>query len=192
MSIDGGEQPEKTASVLVKGYHGTTAETVGRILAQGFRASRNDYDWLGDGVYFFQDAPLRAADWAKAHHAPERPAVVGAEISLDDCLDLLDIGWSSILAEAYDGFLRLCRQTAQPIPRQTGGAHRLDRYVLNYAAAVLAESGIAVRSIRAAFSEGTPVFPNSALFDRSHVQIAVRDLGVIQRAWSHYPGSHEP
>jgi hypothetical protein len=33
-----------------------------KIVVSGFRISSNDWDWLGDGVYFFQDAPLRAWD----------------------------------------------------------------------------------------------------------------------------------
>ncbi|HEU4883856.1 MAG TPA: hypothetical protein VFT45_16470 [Longimicrobium sp.] len=47
------------------GYHGTSAEAARRILSSGFEISRNEYDWLGDGAYFFQDAPLRAREWAK-------------------------------------------------------------------------------------------------------------------------------
>ena len=59
----------------------------------------------------------------------------------------------------------------------------MDRYVINYAVGVLAERGLKIRTIRAAFSEGKPVFPNSALLDLSHVQIAVRDTGLIDKFW---------
>jgi hypothetical protein len=95
-------------------------------------------------------------------------------------MDLLDITWASFLNEAYDLFLTRLKAVGQPIPRQMGGAHRLDRDVINYAVGVLGERGLAIRSVRAAFSEGTAVFPTSALFDRSHVQIAVRDPTVIE------------
>ena len=44
----------------VYGFHGTSIDAAEVILREGFRPSRNAYDWLGDGIYFFQDAPLRA------------------------------------------------------------------------------------------------------------------------------------
>jgi hypothetical protein len=72
------------------GFHGTSVERAERILAHGFEASRNDYDWLGDGAYFFQDALGRAREWAQRFGS--QAAVIGAEIDLDDCLDLLTRG----------------------------------------------------------------------------------------------------
>ncbi|MGB5637309.1 MAG: hypothetical protein WBM44_25005 [Waterburya sp.] len=48
----------------VYGYHGTSLSAAQKIIEQGFNFSINDYDWLGTGVYFFQDAPLRASSWA--------------------------------------------------------------------------------------------------------------------------------
>jgi hypothetical protein len=49
---------------IVYGYHGTSRTKAANILKQGFLASDNDYDWLGTGIYFFQDAPIRATQWA--------------------------------------------------------------------------------------------------------------------------------
>jgi hypothetical protein len=46
-------------SIEVYGYHGTSQAQAASILTNGFQASDNDYDWLGTGVYFFQDAPIR-------------------------------------------------------------------------------------------------------------------------------------
>ena len=66
-----------------------------------FQLSRNDYDWLGDGVYFFQDGLLRAWQWARERHGDEA-AVIGAEIRLVDCMDLLDswLDYEVILTKA--------------------------------------------------------------------------------------------
>ena len=90
--------------VRVYGYHGTTIQAATSILQEGFRLSRNEYDWLGDGIYFFQDAPTRAWEWATTHHGVEA-AVIGAVIRLEDCMDFLDIQWAPVLAETYDAFL---------------------------------------------------------------------------------------
>ncbi|HET7229515.1 MAG TPA: hypothetical protein VFJ16_05900 [Longimicrobium sp.] len=164
------------------GYHGTSVENAERILARGFQASRNDYDWLGDGAYFFQDAPARAAEWARQRFGVDA-AVLGAEIDLDGCLDLLDPRWHDLIRESFNLLVTDLQAAGQRVPRQTFGAHRLDREVINHAAHVVGAEGIAVRSVRAAFIEGEPLFPGSALWSRAHVQIAVRNQDAIVRLW---------
>jgi hypothetical protein len=168
------------------GYHGTRMSLAATILSDGFMPSTNEYDWLGDGVYFFQDAPNRAREWAEECYA-EDSVVIGAEIELRDCIDLIDTGWSEVLADVYDSYLEKLKSEGIPLPRQTTGAHRLDRAVLNYAVSVLNENGFAVRSIRAAFIEGSPIFPNSALLGKAHVQIVVRDTTIIKKMWLENP-----
>ena len=152
-------------------------------MMEGFKLSRNRYDWLGDGVYFFQDAPQRARDWARDRHG-NYGAVIGAHILLDDCIDLLDLGWNQVMANAYDSYVKNLRDSGKPVPVQTRGAHRLDREVMNYMVGVLSEHGLRVTCVRAAFGEGHPVYPDSAFFDRTHVQIAVRDIDAcVQHKW---------
>jgi len=129
-------------------------------------------------MYFFQDAPQRAWEWAEERFG-NSAAVLAADIRLEDCMDLLDRVWFHALSDSYDAFLAQLRQAGIEPPVQTRGAHRLDRAVINYVVGVLAEQGVRVRSVRAAFAEGSPVYPKSALFDKSHVQIAVRDPALI-------------
>ena len=177
------ESPQSRLQFPVTGFHGTTMESADVILRSGFRLSQKPYDWLGDGVYFFQDASERAWQWALENHGHEA-AVIGAELSLVDCLDMLDTTWTKIVTEAYDQFLGCFKQLGMNLPRQTSGAHRLDREVINYVVGVLAEQGIIIRCVRASFAEGRPVYPDSAFYDRGHVQIAVRDVETcINRVW---------
>lgn len=51
---------------LVLGYHGCDKTLVREIVSgQGeLRPSRNDYDWLGEGSYFWEDSYDRAHRWA--------------------------------------------------------------------------------------------------------------------------------
>lgn len=51
--------------ITITGYHGTRLDAVDGILNEGFRPSKNDWDWLGHGIYFWQDAPYRAESWAR-------------------------------------------------------------------------------------------------------------------------------
>ena len=167
----------------MRGYHGTSSQVAILIEAEGFQRSRNAYDWLGDGVYFFQDAPLRAWEWASKRYG-EDAAVVGADISIVNCMDLLDIAWNDVLSDGHDAYLKLLRDLGRSGPTQFKGAHPLDREIINYTAEVLTERGVRISCVRAAFREGRQVYPGSAFFDRSHVQIAVRDIeACIRQVW---------
>ena len=150
---------------------------------EGFRLSRNDYDWLGDGVYFFQDGSLRAWQWARERHGDDA-AVIGADIRLVDCMDLLDLGWSGILSNAHIEYVGLLEKIGRAAPTQSEGAHTLDRDVINYAVDMLARRGVRIACVRAAFQEGGPVYPGSAFYNLSHVQIAIREPeDCIRRIW---------
>lgn len=170
--------------MIVIGYHGTCREYSRKILSDGFELSRNEYDWLGDGIYFFQDAPNHAMEWAKKVHG-KKSVVLATEINLAECMDLIDLPWANFLADIHDNFLYTLKENSIQIPRQTNGAHRLDRSVINFAIKTLEESSIKISSVRAAFLEGNPVYPNSALFEKSHIQIAVREQSIIQKVWEY-------
>ena len=53
-------------SNLILGFHGTTKDRADNIFAgrSGFYASTNDYDWLGNGMYFWENNLERAKQWA--------------------------------------------------------------------------------------------------------------------------------
>jgi hypothetical protein len=82
--------------IEIYGYHGTSQTKATSILASGFRVSDNNYDWLGTGIYFFQDAPLRAHQWATQQY-PGEPAVIRAHLRLENCIDLFDVGWQPLV-----------------------------------------------------------------------------------------------
>ncbi|HUO08184.1 MAG TPA: hypothetical protein VM008_07795 [Phycisphaerae bacterium] len=72
-------------------YHGTSTETAERLVAgEAFDPSKNDDDWFGSGIYFWEYAPKQAWWWAEKFKKKKSPAVVGAIIRLGNCLDLLD------------------------------------------------------------------------------------------------------
>jgi hypothetical protein len=86
------------------------------IVETGFNLSNNEYDWLGKGIYFWQDAPKRAWQWAQSTH-PNNPAVVKSRLKLDrSCLDLLDIGYSPLLKTMYNGFITSYTQQNLTLP----------------------------------------------------------------------------
>ncbi len=172
-------------SLIVYGYHGTSQIKAVNILKHGFLASDNDYDWLGTGIYFFQDAPIRAKQWATQQH-PNNPAVICATIQLENCIDLFDVGWHPSLKNIYNLFIERNRLLNRTLPQQSqrsSKAHRLDCAFLNFVHEFAVKQGQPIDSIRATFIEGERLFPNSAIFDLAHVQIAIRNPTLIQKCY---------
>jgi len=116
--------------------------------------------------------------WARERHGQDA-AVMRALIDLDGCLDLLQPSWFAVLDGAHDRVLAQLAAAGLTPPAQRGLAHGMDRLVVNYVVGALDERGMHIRSVRAAFAEGDPAYPGSALFSLSHVQIAVRDETVL-------------
>lgn len=52
---------------LVIGFHGCNIDTCDNVLHkhQHLKASANKYDWLGNGIYFWENSYQRAYEWAE-------------------------------------------------------------------------------------------------------------------------------
>ncbi len=86
---------------IVLGYHGAkvgAAAEYGKRLLMGevgveeWKQCDNEYDWLGNGIYFWEHSPERARRWAGADGI-----VIGAVIQLGNCLDLTDLRYTGLL-----------------------------------------------------------------------------------------------
>ncbi|HEX4104046.1 MAG TPA: hypothetical protein VHZ04_01025 [Candidatus Paceibacterota bacterium] len=173
---------DQTLTVL--GYHGTSEESATAILEPGeknaerFLFSEKDTDWLGRGVYFFQDAPFRAREWPKVRISPpvrtENPVVLCAEIDLNDCLDLIDIEAAEIIARRYVVLEERYQKAGKSLPLNKGGKHDFDCVLINSVVDQLEAEGRRVSAVRATFIEGKPIVPGSQLYSHAHVQIVVR------------------
>lgn len=166
-------------------YHGTAIRKADRIRAEGFRPSDNPYDWLGDGVYFWERGPGRAWQWACDLYGTADACVVKARVPLADCLDLTDIDGVELLRPFYDRFYAARGEQVVRALRQRGGARRVDSAVINFAIDTLEEDGLTISVVRAAFPEGEPLWrpPDmdpSGLLDRTHVQLAVRNPSIVE------------
>ncbi|MCW3054708.1 MAG: hypothetical protein JWN14_3878 [Chthonomonadales bacterium] len=175
----------QTAPSTIVGYHGCTVEAADRILSERqFLPSTKAYDWLGEGIYFWEYAPYRALDWATAKCRREggTPAVIRADIILGRCLNLLDIEHIAGLSEMYNSYVATLG-TAQ-LPHNTErGAHFLDREIIDvYCRFVAQETTKALQTVRGSYAEGEPIFPGSKILTKAHTQIAVRDVTCILQA----------
>ncbi len=77
---------------FILGFHGNTKETIDAVL-DGTRThlgrSKGRFEWLGHGIYFWENDPQRGLEWAEGIHSKKKSqdtAVVGAIIDLGLCL----------------------------------------------------------------------------------------------------------
>jgi hypothetical protein len=174
----------------VVAYHGCAASFARNLLLGGAEAiaswkeSRNHYDWLGKGIYFWEDGAARALRWAQ-EQAPKKdwgqPAVIGAVIRLGRCFDLLDEEYTALLKRTYEMVAADYRVSAKPLPENKGGEDRkrrdLDCLVINRSVELL--SDLKLQTVRGAFLEGPEAYPGAMIREHTHIQVAVRDRRCI-------------
>lgn len=167
-------------------YHGCDQAVADASFRGGkLQESVNDYDWLGNGIYFWEHGPARAMEWAqfmKQRKKVTTPAVVGALIQLGHCFDLLDVRFTDLLRDMFADFMTTLGAAGDMPPANDPARkmHRLDCAFLNWAIPTIERgSGVRFQTVRGAFVEGEPVYPSAQIFMHSHIQIAVRDPDAI-------------
>jgi hypothetical protein len=108
-------------------YHGCDAQVAGRLLdGEPFRPSSNDFDWLGESIYFWEygyDRAWQFAEQQRLRGKVERPSVVGALLQLGNCFDLMDTRFTAELNDAFELFCTKYEREGWPLPVNGGVAH---------------------------------------------------------------------
>lgn len=176
---------------FILGYHGcdeTVAEDV--LERKPFKASENDYDWLGHGIYFWEANPKRGFQFAKDCYSRatsniQKPAVVGAVIQLGKCLDLTTSHGTQFVKIGYAEYLKSAKKHDLPIPANSGGPdqhfRRLDCAAINTVHKIIdMANDVPFDTVRGIFVEGDPIFDGSKIYDMTHTQICVRNTNSIK------------
>lgn len=183
---------------IVLGFHGCD-ESVGEKVLSGeaqLRMSENAYDWLGHGIYFWENNPERASQYADEGMKGRRgssskirkPFVIGAAIDLGFCLNLLDSGALSEVRIAH-AILREGSETAGfQLPKNEepkGNRASLRRHLDCAVVETLHESRKRRKappydSVRGVFWEGDHLYPGTSLREKNHIQICVRNPNCIK------------
>lgn len=187
---------------LVLGFHGCDRSVAERVLDGSVRhlsPSRNEYDWLGSGIYFWEADPWRAWDFAKEcverrHLTQGRidtPYVVGAVIDLGHCFNLLEIEALRELQRAHQLYVGLSKLGNTQLAKNTGadmGSRKLDRAVVEMLHAFRQAAKLPkYDTVRAAFMEGGELYEGAGFHSKNHIQIAVRETACI-KAYFRLPG----
>lgn len=172
---------------LLLGFHGTDARTAERVLdgKLELEPSRNEYDWLGHGIYFWEYSPSRAWDFAEEkvrRGEIESPQVIGAVIAPGLCLNLLD---SSSLTELRVAF-EVLELSKHDLPENVGGEDLYKRYLDCAVIEMAHEIRRTTKSlppfdtVRGAFWEGRQLYPSAGFKEKNHVQLCVRNRSCIK------------
>ena len=180
---------------LTIGFHGCDQSLVDKVIAgkENLLASTNDYDWLGSGIYFWENNEERALEWAvelskRPGSSVKQPAVIGAIIDLGYCFDLTDTAYLKELKKSYDFALEFSRISGIPLPvNKTMGnstdllLRKLDCYVIQTTHRINREANKrAYDSVRGVFWEGKPLYPNAGFAEKNHIQICICNPNCIK------------
>lgn len=180
---------------LTIGFHGCDQSVVDKVIAgeETLLASKNDYDWLGNGIYFWENNEERALEWAvemskRKNSTIKNPAVVGAVIDLGYCFDLTDSFYLQELKKSYETALEISQMTGEPLPenKPIGGSadlllRKLDCHVIEMTHKINKRANkCSYDSVRGVFWEGKPLYPNAGFAEKNHIQICVCNPNCIK------------
>ena len=184
-------------SQLYLGFHGcdaTFAEQVvlGKVM---LKESDHDYDWLGHGIYFWENNVERAQQWAEdnAHRkgsAIKTPGVLGALLDLGNCLDLTDSGSLKELKLPYETLRKTISLAGLEMPVNVDPIkvtsndrilRKLDCAVISTLHELNQKAGLpAYDSVRGVFWEGDDLYPGAGFKEKNHIQIAIINPNCIK------------
>lgn len=180
---------------FVLGYHGCERALAEEVISgkrKNLRAGKAKYHWLGEGIYFWEDDPHRALEWAigrPASRALTEPCVVGAVIDMRNCLDLRVRQNVELVKEAHQLFLSEAAQAKMDLPENQDAPNDkspdlvmryLDYAVIERLHKMAEETGRPpFDTVRALFHEGVPTYAGSGFREKTHTEIAVRTPDCI-------------
>lgn len=183
---------------FVLGYHGCDRKLGEQLISKSLSFDPGDekYHWLGAGVYFWEDDPVRALEWAQKKHARgacDDPFVVGAVIDLGNCLDFHTRENLTLLKSAYDNVVAEREALGLKLPTNKKARNDssevkvlrfLDHAVIETLHTAAAANGVKFDTVRGTFVEGESVYPDGGILELTHAQIAVRNLSCIRGAFA--------
>ncbi|WP_217700029.1 hypothetical protein [Sphingobacterium sp. CZ-UAM] len=165
-------------------------------LKQPLKGSVNNYDWLGNGMYFWENSQSRALEYAqhlkenpgKSKKPIKNPFVIGSVIHLGNCLDLLDYEKLSLLKFGYEILEATLKSQNKPIPKNKPLGNLQELMLRDLDCAVIETLHKAridgnltpFDSVRGVFWEGEELYPNAGFREKDHIQICIRNPNCIK------------
>lgn len=173
---------------LTIGFHGCDEEVARKVILnrENLIASSNEYDWLGNGIYFWENDSKRALEFAQDKY--HKPCVIGAVLNLSYCLDLstqhglnsVRLAWNDIVKPVYETGVLKSNKAGRKGENGELMLRFLDCYVIESLHQMNKEYGFEdFDSVRAPFWEGTEIYPTAGFFNKNHIQLCIRNTDCI-------------
>lgn len=155
---------------------------------QELKKSSNTYDWLGNGIYFWEQNYQRAYEWAVNRYGTDDAAVIGAIIDLGYCLNLTESASAEILRKGYKILKIRCNAAGIDLPKNRPSSKTADVLLRDLDCAVIEqihdfnrqEKKQMFDSVRGVFIEGSPAYEGSEFREKTHVQICICNPNCIK------------
>ena len=184
-------------SISVIGFHGCDASFAEQVVLgkKMLKMSAHDYDWLGHGIYFWENNLVRAQQWAeenskRLHSTISTPGVLGAYLDLGYCLDLTDSESLEKLKVSYGALVLASQLSGLSLPKNVDPVRvqskdrilrKLDCAVIEALHELNRMAGLpAFDSVRGVFWEGNELYPGAGFQEKNHIQIAVINPNCIK------------
>lgn len=160
----------------VSGYHGYLEERFNAYESNNYHLSTHNGNWLGTGLYFFQDAPLYARGWAKfiARKKLNSRKMNSRELRQSyNCLCFCGKPAQSLflrIRKMYDSYLE---KKGWSIENQEA-YHYLDNSIVETICQLASDLGFEVKSVRGAFPAGKDLSYTGLLKDMTYLQFTLR------------------
>ena len=184
---------------VIYGFHGCDRRIGEAVLASHIRhlkSSKNDYDWLGHGIYFWEASPERGLEFARAAKASKKisqgrirhPYVICAVIELGNCLNLLDHAGLMEIRTAFQMLKSLTAAEGKQLRsnkfKDKSGAYLVrarDCAVLEHLHQMRKDAGLpGYDTVIGALWEGDDLYDDAGITDKNHMQICVRNEECIR------------
>lgn len=187
-------------------FHGCDIDIRNKLVSNpnDIKISKKPFDWLGNGMYFWENNYQRAIEWAKNKEDKgeiKRAGVLGAVLQLGHCCDFLDSKFTNLVGLYYEPMSEHYRMSNKELPQNIDADHDVnkDQLVRLLDCAVIEYMHTSIEgkyhqdiiktgysntkvfeSTRGAFSEGGPAFNGAGIRKKSHIQICIRNMNCIK------------
>lgn len=175
---------------LYLGFHGCEKSLAYKLINRQveMNPSKNDYDWLGTGCYFWENDIRRAYEFAKDIKKCKEPFVVGAILDLGYCLDLTCRNNLLLIKDTYNNIVKPLLEIGKVKTNKVSHKSITDDILLRYLDCSVIESLHQFNkdkgyheydSVRAGFWEGGELYETAGFREKNHIQICIRNPKCI-------------
>ena len=191
---------------MIIGFHGCDESKANQLVndPDTISFSKENYDWLGHGLYFWENNYDRALEWAKQKEAQgkiKKAAVVGAILQLGQCCDFLDTKFIRTISVYHKLMESQYQQAGKKLPENLNAPvdphndrllRMLDCATIEFMHKEITQkykedilktgySNIKVfDSTRGVFTEGGLAYTGAGIYAKSHIQICIRNFNCIK------------